>query len=163
MKNPELSSSQKGKIAELYIASSLMAASEGRLSAFVPLSDDDGVDLIILNKKTKIGLPVQVKSWLGDDKSGRHTVQFDVRKATFDGSAELALIALILNPQTMAMEMAWLIPMAKVPDLANGTDIKFALSPSRTPSSKDKYTPYRHSSILSLTKALSEMIETKGR
>lgn len=60
-----LTSSQKGTISEYFVATALMTASDGRLSPFVPLSDDHGIDLIVLDKETGRSVSVQVKSWIG--------------------------------------------------------------------------------------------------
>lgn len=55
-----LTSSQRGKIAELHVATALMSQSGGRLSPFEPLSDDHGVDLMVVDKVSGNALPIQV-------------------------------------------------------------------------------------------------------
>ena len=82
-----LTSTQKGSITEYAVATALMLASGGRLSAFTPLADDHGVDLIVFDKRTGAMLPVQVKSWAGrPSPAGR--VQFDVQRKTFGGAPD---------------------------------------------------------------------------
>lgn len=67
-----------------------MLRSEGRLSPFSPVADDDGIDLLIYDKLTGRALPAQVKSRTvalkrrGKEDRG-NTVHFEVRKATFRG------------------------------------------------------------------------------
>lgn len=78
-----LSSTQRGKIAELHVATALMSQSGGRLSPLEPISEDHGIDLVVLDKVTGRALPIQVKSWLLSPDRPVKTVQFDVRKATF--------------------------------------------------------------------------------
>lgn len=51
-----LTSTQRGKIAELHVATALMAQSNGRLSPFEPLSDDHGIDLVVLDKVTSASI-----------------------------------------------------------------------------------------------------------
>ena len=58
----ELTSTQKGTVTEHMVASLLMLASGGRLSPFMPMSDDHGIDLIVLDKITNISLAIQIKS-----------------------------------------------------------------------------------------------------
>ena len=58
----KLSSTQIGTIAENHVANMLMITSGGRLSAFQPVADDDGIDLLIYDKKSGRALPAQVKS-----------------------------------------------------------------------------------------------------
>ena len=57
----KLSSTQKGKVTEQLVAATLILASNGRLSPFVPLSDDHGIDLMVLDKDTHKTLTIQVK------------------------------------------------------------------------------------------------------
>lgn len=156
-KSAGLSSSQRGTIAEYFVATALMAASGGRLSPFVPLVDDHGVDLVVLDKPTGRSLAVQVKSWVGGDPA-RGTVQFDVRKATFREAGGGALIAVVLDPAGPSMQAAWLFPMAEVPAVAVERADKYALSPGRSPDSRDRYAAYRHADAASLARAVVSML-----
>ncbi len=74
----QLTSTQKGKVTEQLVASALLIASNGRLTPFVPLADDHGLDLIVLDKVTRRSISIQVKSAIAN--ASRGTVQFDVRK-----------------------------------------------------------------------------------
>jgi hypothetical protein len=69
-----LTSTQKGTVNEYLVAASIMLASSGRLSPFVPLSDDHGIDLIALDKLSQRSVCLQVKSAIASAK--RKTVQF---------------------------------------------------------------------------------------
>lgn len=154
----ELSTGQSGKIAEYFLACALMSASGGRLSPFLPASDDHGVDLLVMERESTATLAVQVKSWRADRGVGRGTVQFDVRKATFVPSPRIVLAALILSPADMSMEAGWVIPMDTVPELAVEQVGKYALAPSRSPGSADRYSPYRHEDVAALTGAIEGLL-----
>ena len=153
-----LSSTQRGKIAERHVATALMTQSGGRLSPFEPLSDDHGIDLVIVDKVTGRALPIQVKSWLLSPDRPVKTVQFDVRKATFSEVSGGVVIAVVMDPATLTMMMAWLIPLKDLPSLATEQPQKFVMSPSRLESSADRYVGHRHTSIASLTRAVEALM-----
>lgn len=153
-----LSTGQSGKIAEYFLACAVMSASGGRLSPFLPASDDHGVDLIVMDRLTHGCLGVQVKSWRASLGAERRTVQFDVRKATFRPTPRLALAMLVLDPDTLTMEVGWLVPMEAVPSVSVEQVDKFALTPSRSPASLDRYAGYRHTEIGSLVSGLADMV-----
>ena len=157
-----LTTSQKGTISEYFVATALMTASDGRLSPFVPLSDDHGVDLIVLDKETGRSVSVQVKSWIGRAAPSRGTVQFDVRKATYRADEGAVLLAVVLRPSTVSMEVSWLIPMSEVPRLAVDRPGKYALSPSRAPDTNDRYSPYRHADVQSLVAGVVQVLESRS-
>ena len=90
-----LTSTQKGKVTEQLVAGALLVASNSRLAPFVPLADDHGIDLIILDKLTRRTLAIQVKSAIANGTRG--TVQFDVRKATYNASANEYLLMVVLT------------------------------------------------------------------
>lgn len=142
-----LTSTQRGKIAELHVATALMAQSDGRLSPFEPLSDDHGIDLVVLDKMTGASLPIQVKSWFLNPVKEVRTVQFDVQKTTFGDGKPGALICVAIDPETMGIHTSWVIPTVDIPQLATERPTKYALAPSITGTSRDKYTPYRHGSL----------------
>jgi len=60
----QLSSTQKGAIGEMMLAAALTCYSDGQLCCFQPVADDDGIDLLIYNKATRLTLALQVKSRL---------------------------------------------------------------------------------------------------
>lgn len=148
-----LGSTDGSKIAEYFAATGLMAASDGRLSPYVPLADDHGIDLIVFDKETGRSVAVQVKSWLADASGARRTVQFDVRKTTYRRVGTV-LLALVLNPASMSLEAAWLIPMSEVPGVSVEYTGKYALSPSRAAGSRDRYSGCRHADFASVAAEL---------
>ena len=157
-----LTTTQKGSITEYAVATALMLGSGGRLSAFTPRADDHGVDLIVFDKQTGAMLPVQVKSWMGAPGPAG-TVQFDVQKTTFGGSAESILIAVLFDPAGASIRMSWLMSMGEVPDNSVSRKGKYALSPSVRPGTSDRYRRFRHDSLRSLVAAVIERIEACGR
>ncbi|WP_425079716.1 hypothetical protein [Ruegeria denitrificans] len=157
--NGGLTSTQRGKIAELHVATALMSQSSGRLSPFEPLSDDHGIDLVVLDKESGRALPIQVKAWLLDPEKPVRTVQFDVQKTTFGKGKPGVLICVVLKKETLEIAMSWLIRMAEIPSVATDKPKKFALAPSIAEGSRDKYVPYRHLTIASLTEAVEAVLQ----
>ncbi len=137
-----------------------MSASDGRLSPFLPASDTHGVDLVVCHTETAACLGVQVKSWTARPDPVRPTVQFDVRRATFLPTPRVALAALVLDPATMELHASWLIPMDRVPELSTVSEQKFALTPSTSPASSDRYSCFRHGDVTSLVEAIGELLES---
>ena len=152
-----LTSTQKGKVTEQLVASALLVASNGRLAPFVPLADDHGIDLIVLDKVTRRTLAVQVKSAIAN--ASRSTVQFDVRKATHSATAGEVLILVVFEPARMALAASWLIPMNKICEVATVQVDKFALAPSVRPGSSDRYRPYRHDDAGALATAVQQLLD----
>jgi hypothetical protein len=148
----KLTSTQIGAIGEAIVAAGLMHASGGRISPFKPFADDDGTDLLLFDKLTKIAIPLQVKCRTGIDKGG--TVQFDVRLKTFarEGSG-FALAALL---DGTAVQMSWLVPASKLDSVARMNSEKLTIVASPAPNSNDKFRPYRHASLTSVTGVILE-------
>jgi hypothetical protein len=57
----KLSGTQIGAIAENHVANMLIITTGGRLSEFQRVADDDGIDLLIYEKRSGRALPPQVK------------------------------------------------------------------------------------------------------
>lgn len=152
-----LTSTQKGTVNEYLVAASIMLASSGRLSPFVPLSDDHGIDLIALDKASHRSVCLQVKSAVANAK--RKTVQFDVQKTTFKPVPGLLLLAILFEPATVSVGTSWLIPMAEVPNVSVDQADKYALTPSMVAESKNRYQRYRHEGPQSLVAALLKVFD----
>ncbi|MEM1384643.1 MAG: hypothetical protein AAGG06_13465 [Pseudomonadota bacterium] len=142
-----LTTTQVGAIAESLVACQLMLASDGRLSTFTPVADDDGTDLVVVDKTTSRLLRIQIKSWRASEAEPTGTVQFDVRRRTFSRHADNFILAAVLDPDTASIWRAWLVPSEELEIVANATADKFAMAPSPAERSKDKYSPYRCSSM----------------
>ena len=138
-----LTTSQIGKIGETLVASQLMLASGGRLSPFLPLADDDGVDLILLDKVTAAALTIQVKCRTGVDNEKAQTVEFNVRLATFAARADAYMLGLLLDEAGRGIRSAWLVPNTELEHVSNRKRDKLVLTPSAKSTSNDRYAPYR--------------------
>lgn len=86
-----------------------MVESEGRLSSFQPVADDDGIDVLVYDKITGRAAPVQIKSRTkaikkrGTNSQGS-VVHFEVRKATLDFERKAFLLCVLLNGRLRAVE-----------------------------------------------------------
>lgn len=138
-----LTTTQVGAIAEILVACQLMLASDGRLSTFTPIADDDGTDLVVVDKLSGRQLRIQVKSWRAFQSEPPGTVQFDVRRKTFTPHADNFILAAVLDPETASIWRAWLVPSTELESVAHTHAEKFALAPNPSAASNDKYTPYR--------------------
>lgn len=142
-----LSASQIGKIGESLAASQLMLASRGRLAPFLPLADDDGVDLLLLDKVTAAALAIQVKSRTRVDSARARTVEFNVRRATFAPRAGAYTLCLLLDAAGQGggqgVEAAWLLPNTELEAVSSCKTEKLVLTPSAKAGSRDRYAPYR--------------------
>ena len=143
-----MTSTQVGAIAENLVVSSMMIESDGRLSPFRPVADDDGVDILVYDKKSGRAVPIQVKSrTLALKKRGTqargNVVHFGVRAATFKGSGSARLIAVLLSEDASQIERAWLIPMRELPRIASRRASEYVIRASKSEDSKDKFSEYR--------------------
>ena len=101
--------------------------------SLVPLSDDHGIDLMVLDKGTHKTLTIQVKSAIAGPN--RATVQFDIRSATHSDAAGRYLLAVLFDPARASIATSWLIPMARVAEVSVAQADKYARSPCTAASS----------------------------
>lgn len=151
----KLSSTQVGAIAENHVANMLMITSGGRLSAFQPVADDDGIDLLIYDKKSGRALPAQVKCrTVTINRAGKaersDIVHFELRKATYRDRPACAIFVLLTEDAT-AIVLAWVFPLSDMPKYARkgtiGDDAKkYVVRCSRAPDTKGKHSKVRCSS-----------------
>jgi hypothetical protein len=139
-----LTSTQIGKVGETIVAAQLMLTTKGRLSPFLPIADDGGIDFLVYDKVTHRALPVQVKSRVNKgSRVGSRPVQFDVRRATFATRRDSFLLAVLLDLARGEVQRAWLIPMSKLAKVSQRDTKTFSITPSPSDTSKDRYAPYR--------------------
>jgi hypothetical protein len=137
------SSTQIGAIAVSHVANVLMISSGGRLSAFWPVADDDGIDLLIYDKVTGRALPAQVKSRTvalkkrGSSERG-NVVHFEIRKATFRSDRYACAILVLLSADASTIERAWVIPMLDLPRYAASRATKYVLRVSKALDTADR-------------------------
>lgn len=139
---PELSSTQKGAIGENLLVNAVMRASNGRLSPFKPVADDDGIDVLFFDKETGKSVAIQLKCRRSTDHGG-NTAQFDVREATFKPTRNAYLVAALFTENMNDFDWAWFIPMKKLPEVSKAKSGKYIITPSKAASSQDKFEKFR--------------------
>jgi hypothetical protein len=137
-----LSSTQKGAIGENLLVNAVMKASDGRLSPFLPLADDDGIDVLFFDKETGHSVAIQLKCRTTTDGKGQ-TAQFDVRLATFNPSRNSYLLAALFKEDMNDFDCTWFISMKELPEVSNAKSNKHIITPSKAADSKDKYKKFR--------------------
>jgi hypothetical protein len=147
-----LTSTQIGALAENLIANELMIESEGRLSPFQPIADDDGIDVLIHDKVTGKSAPLQIKARTNTlNKPGTHVrgnlVHFEIRKSTFRAERFSHLLGVLLDENLRKTIRAWLIPLVELEKIARNGKDKYVIRANLRTTSKDKYEKYRCDSI----------------
>ena len=104
-----LSSKQKGDIAENRIAEIIMLYGN-KLSCYKPISDDEGIDLIVKKKETKDVFFIQVKSIWRE----RGVVVATVKRDSVLGKKNLGIVFCVFNTEDAEMgDLLWFIPANK--------------------------------------------------
>lgn len=143
-----LSSTQIGAIGENLLVNAVMKASDGRLSPFQPLADDDGLDVLFFDKLTGRSVAIQLKCRTvtlfkpGTKERGTST-HFEVRRATFNETRRTYLVAALMNDDLTQFIATWFIPLALLPQIGRSAAKKFVIRPNTAASSKDKFISYR--------------------
>ena len=159
-----LTSTQIGAIAESIIANSLMKESDGRLSPFWPIADDDGIDLLIYDKATGKALPLQVKSRtkalknMGSEARG-NVVHFEVRDTAIKEDDYAYLAAVLLSGDLSSVDCSWFIPMKTFVSGARKGNGKFVIRPNRSRKSKDRFLQFRCESLQMLAQRVISVFE----
>jgi hypothetical protein len=148
----DLTSTQRGAIGESVVATGLMLASGGQLSPYKPLADDDGLDLLLVDKHSRSIVQLQVKCRTKVDDVQAQTVQFDVRLATFAEGDKRHVLCVLLDKSTL--RKAWLIPVARLRSIAKQSPGKLVIVASAKEESHDRFHDYRHDSFESLAQAI---------
>lgn len=166
-----LTSTQIGAIGENLLVNAVMKASDGRLTPFQPLADDDGLDVLFFDKLTGNSVAVQLKCRTGTlfkrktkkrkKKERGNTVHFEVRKATFREARRAYLVAALFNEELTQFIATWFVPMERLPKLARGGGEKWVIRPSKAQKSRDRYTLYRCLSAKELAERIVAICETK--
>lgn len=143
-----LTSTQIGAIGENLLVNAVMKASDGRLSPFQPLADDDGLDVLFFDKVTGNSVAIQLKCrtvTLKKRKSEErgNGVHFEVRKATFNEGRRAYLVAALLNDDLTHFVTTWFIPLGLLPEVARNGATKWVIRPSKATGSADRFVPYR--------------------
>ncbi len=142
----ELSSKQKGNILETRFIELVSLGSNGRLSCFIPDSDDDGIDVMVNKKGDFKPIFIQVKSRYKLNTNG--TYSQDIGTNTFKSDPKFFICFFLYNQEKYDIEKIWFIPSIDYEERAieiNPKDysqkLRFAASPNDD--SKDQWNQYR--------------------
>lgn len=144
-----------------------MKSSKGRLSAFKPVADDDGLDVLFFDKQTGKSIAIQFKSRAVTDarsysKLRGHTAQFNVRKATIKEARSAYLVAALLNEDMTDFVCTWFISMKQLQKVGKLKSNDYVITPSKAPDSEDKYVCYRCNAEMLAQKILKERNKRAG-
>lgn len=103
-----LSSKQKGEITENRAAEMITLSSKGRLSCFRPITDDDGLDIIINPKGEFKPIFLQVKSRFKLQKNNSFIQNVGLK--TFSANKHFYLLFMLFNEKSLEVDALWLIP-----------------------------------------------------
>jgi hypothetical protein len=166
MKKENLTSTQKGVIAEHIVADELMIETDGRFSPFSPQADDEGIDLLIYDKKTGKALPVQIKSRTGGIiRKGKesNTIHFEIRSVSLKNEKYAYFLAILLSKDIRSIERAWFIPIKDISTLLNirKKQSKYIMRANKNLTTKDKFSKYQCENMIEVTKRIEKIIENK--
>lgn len=147
-----LTSTQRGAIGESIAVAGLMLASGGRLSPYKPVADDDGVDLLFVDKLSRSIIQLQVKCRAKVDDASAGTVQFDVQLNTFAEDGRGYVLGILLNGG--AVGKAWLIPRTELRSVARSASRKLVIVASAKDASEDRFRKFRHDDLDSVARAI---------
>jgi len=144
-------STQIGAIGESLVAACLISSSKGRLSPFRPMADDDGVDILVLDKATGGCLPLQVKARTRPDGPRGQTVQFDVQTKNLSSTPKAHLLAILLDVQQLAIKRAWFIRSSQLIAVARRGSGKWIVVANPSLDSKDRFATFRCRDMAAVT------------
>ena len=149
------STTQRGMVSEQIVSSQLMLASNGRLSPYAPVADDDGVDFLIKDKLSRAVVELQVKAAFVPRSNAPGTAQFDIRKRTFNEMSGGFILAVMIDPSNGAFWCGWLIPVCELPGISRSARGCYIITPNPSETSKDRYTKWR---VRSMEQVVEQLI-----
>lgn len=103
-----ISESQKGRVIEQLVGTTLILQSDGDLRVSVPLVDDEGVDLVAGSRLNHNTILLQIKGRFS--LSGRGHYRANVRRATCAPDSNKFLLFVFYDKATAALgETCWLV------------------------------------------------------
>jgi hypothetical protein len=139
----KISSKQKGDIAEARIAELVTLYGETSLSCYRPISDDEGIDLIVKPKGAFKSIYLQIKSRFGDNPDAIFTAT--VKASATVNNYSLAMIFCFFDTEKGDVwDYVWFIPAPEFIELSNklngGSVLGFVAGRKKNESNKwDKY------------------------
>jgi len=123
-----LSSKQKGDIAEARVAELITLYGDTEVSCFKPISDDEGIDLIVKPKGQFKTLYVQIKSRFGESPSGIFTANVKA-SGVLDNYSMVLVFCYFDTLDGDISDHLWLVPapdfVSKANKLMNGSLLGF--------------------------------------
>ena len=105
----DISSQQKGSIAEARIAELIVLYGETSLSCYKPISDDDGIDLIVKQKGSLKTMYIQVKSRFGNGEP--KLFQATAKRSTVVDNYSMAMVFCYFDIATGDIwNYVWFVP-----------------------------------------------------
>ncbi len=138
-----ISSKQKGDIAESRIAELLVLYGSESLSCYKPISDDDGIDIIAKKKKSTDSIFLQVKSRYGESSPVSFTAT--VKTSAFMDHKHMAVVFCFFNTEEGDLsDYLWFVPAGEFIEKANkllgGTMLGFVAGMNKKEGNKwDQY------------------------
>ena len=135
--NTSVSSGQKGSIAEARIAELIVLYGDSGLSCYKPISDDEGIDIIVKQRGSLKTLYLQVKSrW----NSAGDTMIADVKKSSLTDSYAMGVVVCRFDvDEGDVADYLWFIPAPDFIRLAEDNGTRYRL---RTVKHDDKWDEY---------------------
>lgn len=116
--SPNVSSGQKGNIAESRIAELITLYGETALSCYKPISDDEGIDLIIKQKGSLKTMYIQVKSRFGNNPDNAFTAT--AKAASVSDSYSMAIVFCYFDTEHGDLwDYLWFVPAPDFVRMAN--------------------------------------------
>lgn len=141
--SPKISTKQKGDIAEARIAELITLYGDITLSCYKPLSDDEGIDLIVKEKGSLKTMYIQVKSRFDDNPNGIFVAT--TKSTTVADSYSVALVFCFFDTEEGDLwDYLWFVPAPDFIKMANkldsGKSLGFVAGRTRRESNKwDRY------------------------
>lgn len=89
------------------------------LSTFVPQADDDGLDLLVLDKQTRQTFGIQIKPRFASEVSPPGTVRFDMRLKNFHAASNEFPLVPIIDPAAGEPLRFWSMPFSDLRSIAS--------------------------------------------
>lgn len=116
-----VSTKQKGDIAERRIAELITLYGDTTLSCYKPISDDEGIDLIVKEKGSLKTMYIQIKSRFGDNPDGIFTAV--TKSATVVDNYSTAVVFCFFDTEEGDIwDYLWFVPAPDLIKLANKLD-----------------------------------------
>lgn len=116
-----VSTKQKGDIAEARIAELITLYGDTTLSCYKPLSDDEGIDLIVKEKGSLKTMYIQIKSRFGDNPDSIFTAT--TKTATLADNYSMAVVFCFFDTEEGDLwDYLWFVPAPHFIKMANKLD-----------------------------------------